>query len=143
MNTEMMRKELTEAITAGETALSSLRLAKDKLNSAKNWGLFDMFGGDFLAGVVKHSKIKDASQYMENAKQNLQIFQRELQDVNLSLNLNMEIGGFLSFADFFFDGIVADWLVQSKINDAKQQVEEAIRQVEQLLSNLRYRMNNQ
>jgi len=42
----MMRKELSEAITAGETALSSLRLAQDKLNSAKNWGLFDMFGGD-------------------------------------------------------------------------------------------------
>ena len=74
---------------------------------------------------------------MENAKYHLQIFQRELNDVNLSLNLRMEIGGFLSFADFFFDGFVADYLVQSKITSARNQVEDAIVNVTNVLEALR------
>ena len=74
---------------------------------------------------------------MENAKYHLQIFQRELNDVNLSLNLRMEIGGFLSFADFFFDGFVADYLVQSKIASARKQVEDAIVNVTNVLEALR------
>lgn len=43
MNNEIMRREMKEAIDAGERALSSLRMAQEKLNSAGNWGLFDMF----------------------------------------------------------------------------------------------------
>ena len=58
-------------------------------------------------------------------------------DVNLSLNLHMEIGGFLSFADFFFDGFVADYLVQSKITSARKQVEDAIVNVTNVLEALR------
>lgn len=140
MSNEMMRKELAEAITAGERALSSLRAAQEKLKSAKNWGLFDMLGGGLIASMVKHSRVDEASGYMESAKRDLQIFQRELQDVSESINLNLEIGGFLSFADFFFDGFVADYLVQSKISDAKKQVEDAIIRVEDMLVDLKARM---
>lgn len=52
----------------------------------------------------------------------------------------MEVGSFLSFADFFFDGFVADYLVQSKISDAKGQVSDAIRRVEQILRDLKSQM---
>lgn len=57
---------------------------------------------------------------LEDAKRHLQVFQKELKDVNVSLDLSMEISSFLSFADFFFDGLVADYLVQSKIASAKE-----------------------
>jgi len=134
-----MRLELKEAIDAGERALSSLYLAQERLDSARNWGIFDMFGGGFFASMIKHSKINDATRYMEDAKYNLQRFQRELQDVAVSADLRMEIGSFLSFADFFFDGFVADYLVQSKIADARGQVEEAIRMIERILPDLKNR----
>ena len=52
------------------------------------------------------------------------------------MNLRMEVGGFLSFADFFFDGFVADYLVQSKIASAREQVDDAIEIVENILSSL-------
>lgn len=139
MSNEIMRLELKEAIDAGERALSSLYLAQERLDSARNWGIFDMFGGGFFASMIKHSKINDATRYMEDAKYNLQRFQRELQDVAVSTDLRMEIGSFLSFADFFFDGFVADYLVQSKIADARGQVEEAIRMIERILPDLKNR----
>ena len=60
-----------------------------------------------------------------------------LSDINLSLDLRMEVGGFLSFADFFFDGLVADYLVQSKIEDARRQVADAINMISSILNTLR------
>lgn len=105
------KKEIREAIVAGERALNSLYEAQDKLNSARGWGMFDLFGGGLLADMMKHGKMNDASRCMEDAKCHLKAFQKELKDVHLSLDLRMEISSFLSFADFFFDGLVADYLV--------------------------------
>lgn len=137
MDNNMMNKEVREAINAGERALYSLREAQNNLQSAKNWGIFDMFGGGFLADVMKHSKMNNASTYMENAKYDLQVFQRELRDVYINLDMKVDVSGFLSFADFFFDGIVADYLVQSRIGEARRQVDSAIYQVENILADLR------
>ena len=137
MSNEIMRREMKEALDAGERALSSLRNAQEKLNSAGNWGLFDMFGGGLFSTIMKRSKMDDAQQLMEAAKSDLKRFQRELKDVNIPLDLRMEVGSFLSFADFFFDGFVADYLVQSKISEAKEQVSDAIIRVEQILNELK------
>ena len=99
--------------------------------------MFDLFGGGLLADMMKHGKMNDASRCMEEAKCHLKAFQKELKDVHLSLDLRMEISSFLSFADFFFDGLVADYLVQSKIMAAKEQVEDAIVMVTNVLNTLR------
>lgn len=131
------RKEINEAIEAGERALNSLYKAQDQLNSAKGWGWIDLFGGGFITDLIKHSKMDDASRCMEDAKHYLKAFQKELSDIDLSMDLRMEVGGFLSFADFFFDGLVADYLVQSKIEDARGQVADAIDMISDVLCRLR------
>ena len=136
-NTQIMRRETQEAILAGEDALESLIAAQERLSSAKSWGVFDMLGGGFIASMVKHSKMNEAAELMEEAKERLQRFQRELFDVDVPQEFQMEISGFLSFADFFFDGIVADYLVQSKINDAREQVDDAIERVRKILGDLK------
>ena len=51
-------------------------------------------------------------------------------------SLYIDTGDFLSFADYFFDGFVVDWVVQDRINNAKRQVEEAIRRTESIVSQL-------
>ena len=119
-----IEKEKREAIEAGRRALNSLQAAKENLNSAKNWGLVDMFGGGFFTTMLKHSKMDQAKRNMEQAKYDLRNFSRELNDVNMVCNLNIDTGDFLSFADYFFDGFVVDWVVQDRINNAKRQVEE-------------------
>lgn len=143
MSNEVMRMEMLEAIDAGEKALQSLYAAKEKLNSARNWGIFDMLGGDMISDFIKHSKIEAAASLMEAAKYDLQIFQRELRDVQVTAGLRMEISSFLTFADFFFDGLVADYLVQSKIADARAQVDDAIRQIERILNDIKGQMEDE
>jgi len=137
---EMMRKETQEAIIAGERALNSLYAAREKLGSARNWGIYDMLGGGFISTMIKRSKMEDTAALMEEAKRELQIFGRELRDVQGPFDLRIEIGSFLSFADFFFDGLVADYLVQSKITDAREQVEDAIGYIEPIINQLRQQM---
>lgn len=137
MENKEMRQEILEAVNAGERALSSLKAAQNQLNSARNWGIWDMFGGGFLSDLIKHSRMDDASRYMETAKWDLKIFQKELKDVQLRTELKIESGGFLTFADFFLDGFFADYMMQTKIVEAKEQVEEAIEQVEMLLIQLK------
>ena len=104
-----IEKEKREAIEAGRRALNSLNAAKENLNSAKNWGLVDMFGGGFFSTML---------------------------NVNMACNLHIDTGNFLSFADYFFDGFVVDWMVQDRINNAKRQVEEAIRRTESIVNQL-------
>lgn len=131
-----LEKEKREAIAAGNRALHSLRAAQENLSSAKNWGIWDMFGGGFLSTALKQSKMEDAKRNMEQAKYDLRNFSQELRDVSMSYDLNIETGDFLSFADLFFDGFIVDWMVQDRINKAGGQVEEAIRRVECILREL-------
>lgn len=130
------RREINEAIQAGQEALACLNEARDCLNSAGNWGIVDLLGGGFLTTMIKRSRMKDADNLVQQARGALKRFQRELMDVEDIPELHIETGDFLTFADYFFDGIIADWLVQSKINDSKRQVENAIRKVSYILGQL-------
>lgn len=96
-----------------------------------------MLGGGLISDLIKHSKMEEASKSMEEAKYHLQRFRKELSDVNGNFNLQLNVGGFLSFADFFFDGFVADYLVQSKISEARRQVDDAIAKVSRILEDLK------
>ncbi|MDD6549594.1 hypothetical protein [Blautia massiliensis (ex Durand et al. 2017)] len=81
-------------------------------------------------------KVNNASRCVDDARRDLATFRDELGDIRDVENLNIDIDGFLTFADFFFDGFVADIFVQSKIRKGQQQVREAIRRVEDILSTL-------
>lgn len=45
MEAVMMREDLKCAEEAGVQALESLYTVREKLNSAKKWGILDIFGG--------------------------------------------------------------------------------------------------
>lgn len=132
----LREKEVREAIQAGQEALNYLREARECLNSAGNWGILDMLGGGFISTLVKHSKMNNAEELVQQAREALKRFQRELMDVENVSEFHIEMGDFLSFADYFFDGIIADWMVQSRINDAKKQVDNAIQKVNYILRQL-------
>lgn len=75
---------------------------------------------------------------MEQDKYDLQNFSRELNDVNMACNLNINTNDFLAFADYLLDGFVIDWMVQDRINKAKQQVREEIRRTENIIDQLKF-----
>ena len=130
------RREIDEAIRAGQQARSSLLQAKDCLKSAGNWGLLDMFGGGLFTTFVKRTRMNDAEELVQQARSDLQQFRKELTDVETIADFHVETGDFLAFADYFFDSFLVDLMVQSKIRDAQKQVEDAIEKVEYILRQL-------
>ena len=131
-----MRKEIAEAVTASDRALKSLEEAGLYLSKAAGWGVWDLPGGGMFGTFMKHSRMDDASRAMEAAKSHLRRLKRELLDVELPSEFKLEAGDFLAFADYFFDGIIADWMVQTRIKDAEAQVEEAKQRVTRIRSRL-------
>lgn len=119
---EMDIKELNEAITAGNSVRQCLESAEGSLDSAENWGTWDMFGGGMISTAAKHSRIDEASEYISEAKEYYYKFKRELQDVNMKVDVQIDISSFDRFADYFFDGLIADWNVQSKIHSSQESV---------------------
>lgn len=136
MSEKSQAVEINEAIDAADEALHYLDEAADQLDRAGSWGLVDMFGGSLISGLMKHRRIDDAQDAIENARRAVRRFARELDDVERTSALNVEVDGFLQFADFFMDGFVADWLVQSKIDKSKKQVKQARREVQHLRNEL-------
>jgi len=130
------QRELQEAISAGEAAKASLLLVIQSLNSAAGWGIFDMVGGGLLATLVKHSHIDEAKRQVTAAENNLRRFHIELLDTPVSTQLQIDTGGFMKFADFFMDGFLFDFFMQTKINTARENVQTVTDSVEEYLADL-------
>jgi hypothetical protein len=116
-------KELQEAIAAGNNVLDSLDRVYDSLDSAAGWGTWDILGGGLITDLVKHSRIDDANSEVINAQRLLSRFKTELADISINGDMiSIDQNSFLCFADFFFDGLIADWMMQTKIKESLEQV---------------------
>lgn len=130
-------KEIDEAIAAGNRAAEKLREAESSLDSAEGWGMWDMFGGGgLITDMIKHSHIDDARNTASEVQSLLNHFNTELADVKITSQIAIEIEGFTKFADFFFDGLIADWVVQSRIKDSLESVNKVKGQVNVVLTKL-------
>lgn len=135
-------KELKEAITPGNMAINTLNEAIELLDSAGDWGTWDLLGGGLVADMMKHDKIDKAKQAILNAQTYVQRLQVELQDVNMSLDGSIQITGGAVFADFFFDGLIADWYMQSKISQSRDNVVAICGKIRKIVSTLSTQLNH-
>lgn len=129
-------RELKEAATAGRSVLNTLKKAKELLDSAKSWGTWDMIGGGVIATAIKHSRIDQARSAIHSAQRSLRRFEKELKDVQQELAISIEIDGLLTFADYFFDDIFTDLIVQGRISDSLRQIHVKQRQIKRVVSGL-------
>lgn len=135
-------REIDEAIQAADGALASLDKVIDSLESAEGWGTWDMLGGGFLSTAIKHSHIDDARDAVQDAQAQIDRFNRELADVKRSTNVTIEIGNLDVFADYFLDGLIVDWVVQSKIQDSLEQARQARTSIAGAVGHLRRLKND-
>lgn len=128
--------ELREAVSAGSSALSTANQVLSSLDSAEGWGTWDLFGGGLISDLAKHSHLDEAQSSIEHLQSQLRRFKTELADVKISADMQVSVDGFLRFADYFFDGLFADWAVLDKISQSQEQVHSTRRQIENVLSRL-------
>lgn len=136
-------KELREAISAGESTTEILTDLTETLGSAKDLGTLDLLGGGTFTTMAKHSKIDEARKMGSDASYYIEKFSKELSDVSQlsNINLDIKISSFDTFADYFFDGLIADWSVQSKINDSLNSAQDALGNVREIIHSLNSQLN--
>ncbi|MED4128706.1 hypothetical protein [Shouchella miscanthi] len=134
--TTIYMNEIKEATEVGQKAKQALKSTIFSLNKASDWSTFDLFGGGFLTTAMKHSHVDDAKALIHQVQRHLRQFEEELKDVNQFTSFQIELTGFLTFADYFFDGFIVDWMVHGKIKDSHEQAVTLLAEVETTLSQL-------
>jgi DNA repair exonuclease SbcCD ATPase subunit len=130
------RKEIEEAMNAGQEVLRHIEQALNSLDSAEGWGTWDLLGGGLISDMMKHSHIDEAKAEADLIQRKLSQFRTELADVRIQNEIHFETDGFGKFADFFFDGLIADWCMQSRITESAGSIENVKRQVNGVLAKL-------
>lgn len=131
------QKEISEAISAGSRALNTAGSILSSLDSAEGWGTWDLVGGGLISDLAKHEHLDEAQNKVQQLQTELRRFKTELADVTIHADTQVNVDGFLRFADYFFDGLFADWAVLDKISQSKSSVQSTKSQIESVLSRLR------
>ncbi|NLT40627.1 MAG: hypothetical protein GXX89_09245 [Clostridiales bacterium] len=132
-------REVDEAVSAGGACMRQIDMIDEKLGRAQGWGTWDMLGGGLISDLAKHSNLDEAQAGAEYLQTLLSRFRTELADVRISAQTGqVNVEGFLRFADYFFDGLIADWTVLSRIHKSRESVSRVRSQVSDALSRLRF-----
>jgi Chromosome segregation ATPases len=130
-------RELHEAFAAGKSVLASLEPAIDSLENAINWGNWDTWGnGGLISTHIKHGHIDDAKQSIATANHLMKSFRDELADLQRSLDIHIDISSLLKFGDYWFDGLITDWIVQKRIKETQDRTCEAAHEVRTVVKKL-------
>jgi len=134
---EAQKREIKEAISAGYSARSTADRILSELESADGWNTWDMFGGGgIITHMAKHSHLDEAQDLVSDLQSKLRRFKTELADIQITANMQVNIDGFLRFADYFFDGLFADWAVGDKISQSMNSVSSTKSQISRTLDKL-------
>ncbi len=127
------KSEIKEALEVCNEALNDLKDANKLLKSARNWGIFDIFGGGLIATFVKRNKMDKARNCAKKAGASLRKLKKEIREISYRVDLDLNMDDFLSFSDYFFEGLFfADLQVQNRINNARYKVENTMETVRQI-----------
>lgn len=114
--------QITQALRLTDNLISELETAEQQLSSARNWGFLDILGGGAIVDLIKHSKLNNARSSMDRVNYLMSELQRVLGSITIPGDYRMEIGGFATFADFFFDGGFVDVYMTAKIMNSLNEV---------------------
>lgn len=117
-----INKELLDVKVQGEKVLTLIDQALAKIDSARNWGLFDLFAGGMMSSLVKRGRMKESNQLMQEIEQALVRLQKEYGEVELKLPIKFRLDVASEMGDVWFDNVFSDLSVQNNLNESKEQL---------------------
>ena len=134
---QAQKQEIKEAISVGYSARSTADRILSELEDADGWNTWDILGGGgIITHMAKHSHLDEAQDLVQELQSQLRRFKTELADIQISANMQVNIDGFLRFADYFFDGLFADWAVGDKISQSLSSVSNTKSEINRMLDKL-------
>ena len=130
--------QVNQAINLTDQLIGELDQAERQLSSARNWGFLDVLGGGLITDLIKHSKLNNAKIAMDRVNYLLQELRRVLGGISMAGDYSMNVSGFETFADFFFDSGIVDVYMTAKIMSSLNEV----RNLKNRCYELRSRLSN-
>ena len=131
-------QNIAQAIRITDELIPMVEQAEREFKSARNWGFLDVMGGGFIVDLIKHSKLNNASSLMNEINYRLGDLQRSLGGINIPVDYRVQVGGFETFADFVFDGALADMWMTGRIMSSLKQVSDLKDKLYRLRDGLRH-----
>lgn len=133
----ILQKEIKEALREGKGVISLLTDASKSLEKAEDWGNWDLWlNGGMISTFIKHDHIDDARAFIHSANRQLERFHKELADLKQTIDIQVDISGLWTLADYLLDGFIVDWIVQDKIENAQQKALDALHKLRPIVSQL-------
>ena len=114
--------QVNQALNLTNQLIGELDQAERQLSSARNWGFLDVLGGGLITDLIKHTKLNNAKVAMDRVNYLLQELKRVLGGISMADDYSMNVNGFLTFADFFFDSGIVDVYMTAKIMSSLNEV---------------------
>lgn len=114
--------QVNQALNLTDQLISELDQAERQLSSARNWSFLDVLGGGLITDLIKHSKLNNAKSSMDRVNYLMQELKRVLGGISMPGDYSMNVGGFATFADFFFDSALVDAYMTAKIMSSLNEV---------------------
>ena len=131
-------RETNEAMAAGRSILGQLENIERSLDDAQTCAQWDLFTRkSIITHIAKWSYLDDAQMHAQKLEALVRRFKAELSDLSIQTDFALPGSDGLRFADWFFDGLIVDWTVLSRIQEAQGSLSPSRYQVQNLLGELR------
>ncbi|MBR6644120.1 MAG: hypothetical protein IKL28_10755, partial [Lachnospiraceae bacterium] len=86
--------------------------------------------------------LDDAQSKISQLQVELRKLKTELSDVEVHADIQVQIEEFLKFADYFFDGLFADWTVMDKIDESISEVKHTKTEIMAVIGKLELKLES-
>lgn len=147
---------LERTLTQRNAAMKALQLGKaidrtldevtEQLWETREAGFFDLLGVPIIGDYLKYKKFKAAKKQITELQKPLNDYIAELQTNSFELTLpdKPNLSGSTQFFDYFFDGIVMDGAVLSKVQkslDAYNRLQKRVQRIQEQLESVIVNLN--
>lgn len=140
MSHERRIQEIQEAISMGNRVLVRLIKIADQFDGIKSWGPFEYYGKGSNSSSKKKMFIRNAKDSIVQTKILLDKFETELHNVSkqYKLDYGIFVVAFDEFINIFYDALITDWIIQKKIKNASNSLNNFKDKTERIVNMLKH-----
>ncbi len=112
---EKQLSEIDDALVTSEAARETSGAIVELLVSAEEAAKYDLQTSHSYGGLEKYDDLRSAQGLVSKLREQLKSVRSELVGIDLSADINVEISGFLHYADRRLDGLIMDKIVFDRI----------------------------
>ncbi len=130
------KREIKEARRAAEKAVATAERVSRDLADAHGWGVYDVIAGGLIADVGKYDCINHAEDNLSTLHTDLYHLRKELKDIKIDSHISINISNDMRVVDIFLDNIFTDFAALGEIKRSRNEVEELIIQLREVIDYL-------